>query len=136
KILLDRAKQYCNNDAGISDWTRWNDGETVTDAVPYSWGCADSIADFNADLEEQRIALSAYYSDGTTGNPYPANNVLLGGNPDPAEHRDWSPGKLNEAPGPEGNDKCHNYLKGIYYKLNKLHIKRNYLNSIFSTPSQ
>jgi hypothetical protein len=61
KRLLDTAKQFCNNDAGISDWTRWNDGETVTDAVAYSWGCADSVEDFNMDLDEQRRAISAYY---------------------------------------------------------------------------
>jgi hypothetical protein len=105
KTLLDRAKEYCNNDAGISNWTRWNDGETVRDAVAYSWGCADSVADFNADLEEQREALTAYYAD--------ENIEILGENPNPADHRDWSPWDQTIAPG-EGNDRWFNYLFGKY----------------------
>jgi hypothetical protein len=106
KILLERALEYCNNDAGISDWTRWNDGATVTDAVAYGWGCADSIADFNADMEEQRAALTAYYAD--------TNNETLGENPAPADHRGWSPWEETIAPGEESADRWFNYLFGEY----------------------
>ncbi|MBN2532987.1 MAG: hypothetical protein JXB88_08850, partial [Spirochaetales bacterium] len=68
------------------------------------------------DLDEQRKALSAYYSDGTNGNPYPANDEQLGDNPDPAAHSDWSPREEDEtdAPGTESNEKWFNYLFGIY----------------------
>jgi len=123
KKLLDRAKGYCNNDAGISDWTRFTDGATITDSVAYSWGCADSVEDFNLDLEEQRVALSAYYSDGENNNSYEVNTEQLGNNPDPTEHREWSPWEVTIAPG-SGTDRWHNYLKGIYDEATKTY---NYL---------
>jgi hypothetical protein len=110
KKLIDTAKEYCNNDAGISDWTRWNDGVTVTDAVAYAWGCADSVEDFNADLEEQKNALSAYYAD--------TNKEQLGENPPPSEHRDWSPWDQTVAPG-TGNNRWHNYLFGRFDEEDK-----------------
>ena len=106
KKLLDRAKEYCNNDAGISDWTRWNDGETVTDAVAYGWGCADSIEDFNLDLGEQLTALTAYYAE--------TNDETLGENPDPADHREWAQWDDTIAPGEESDDRWFNYLFGEY----------------------
>jgi hypothetical protein len=132
KILLERALEYCNNDAGIADWTRYTDGVTITDSVAYSWGCADSIEDFNLDLNYQRTAINAYYSDDTSVNAeYPANYTIICAtpepngpyteedypegqcNPDPELHRDWFPWDFTVAPG-EGDDRWHNYIKGLY----------------------
>ena len=91
----------------LSAWTRWNDGVNIFNTTAYGWGCADSVADFKADLEEQKNALTAYYSD--------ENNEKYGeNNPHPSEHRDWSPWNHTYAPGEEGIDRWHNYLFGIY----------------------
>jgi len=61
----------------IKDWTHFNGTNILIDnSVAYSLGGTDSVADFNADLMEQEVAIQAYYSNlnpmwQTQENPHP-----------------------------------------------------------------
>ncbi|MBR3645426.1 MAG: hypothetical protein IKN54_03325, partial [Lachnospiraceae bacterium] len=47
----------------IKEWTRWNDGETVTNSVAYGWGCWDSVEQFNTELNDQKTAILQYRNE-------------------------------------------------------------------------
>lgn len=48
----------------IKAWTHFNGTDTLIDnSVAYSLGGTDSVADFNADLMEQEVAIQSYYSN-------------------------------------------------------------------------
>ena len=90
KRLLDEAREYCNNAAGINDWTKFNDDTMVTDAVAYTWGGTDDVAAFNSKLRDQQSATTAYFAYG--------QNTTIAPNPNPANHRDWSHWNNTTAP--------------------------------------
>ena len=52
----------------IKEWTRWNDGETVTNSVAYGWGCWDSVNQFNNELINQRTAIGNYRNEHPESN--------------------------------------------------------------------
>jgi hypothetical protein len=46
----------------IASYTRYWDGAGISNTVCYSWGCSDSPADFNMDMNRQQVAIAAYYT--------------------------------------------------------------------------
>ena len=74
----------------IDDWTNYDSNDTVTDAVAYTWGGADTIDTFNTKLQAQRSTITAYYDGG--------QNTTIAPNPNPSDHRAWSPWNVTTAP--------------------------------------
>ncbi|BDC92598.1 hypothetical protein [Treponema bryantii] len=52
----------------INSWTRWNDGEEVTNSVAYGWGCWDSVKQFNDELNNQSTAIENYRNEHPESN--------------------------------------------------------------------
>jgi len=80
KIMLDKAIVFCNNDT-IEDWTGRSSTSanpiTVTDAVPYSFGCKDDVAHFNEDMRDWMAVMDAAVK---STNPNASWNVTTADN--------------------------------------------------------
>ncbi|MBN2532876.1 MAG: hypothetical protein JXB88_08295 [Spirochaetales bacterium] len=99
--VINEAGPYNGGQIDIAAWTRFDDhtgpnaalteldnGE-VYGAVAYSWAGTDNPFDFNADMEDQKLAIRAWYS---SINPYWDQNV----NP----HPEWA--NYNDTISPDG----------------------------------
>ncbi|MBN2532989.1 MAG: hypothetical protein JXB88_08860 [Spirochaetales bacterium] len=99
--IINEAGPYNGGQCEIASWTRLDDSSVpgvdpdiydngeVYGAVAYSWAGTDTPFDFNADMEDQKLAIRAWYSN---ANPYWDQNM----NP----HPEWA--NYNNTIAPDG----------------------------------
>jgi hypothetical protein len=85
----------------ICPWTNLSTNQVFYNTIPYGWGGLDTVSSFIEKMNAQKNAITAYYASG--------QNTTILPNPNPNDHRNWSPWPNTFAP-PASGSQWFNYF--------------------------